>query len=75
MVATGLRSVEAAMQFVYDTDEETGKMAHTYVGYIPAAVSSSAKPLSEQPGFNPDDTEAAMRLVAVEALPLSLVAE
>ena len=75
MVATGLRSVEAAMQFVYDTDEITGKMAHIYVGYIPAAESSSAKPLSEQPSFNPDDTEAAMQLAAAEALPLSPVAE
>ena len=35
MVATGLRSVEAAMQFVYDADESTGKMAHNYVGYLP----------------------------------------
>ena len=64
------------MQFVYDADEITGKMAHTYVGYIPAAAESSlAKPLSEQPGFYPDDTEAAMQLAAAEALPLSPVAE
>lgn len=59
MVATGLRSVEAAMDFVYDADESTGKMAHTYVGYFPVTVKDPSRLLMKS--LNPDDTEAALQ--------------